>query len=197
MGFCEVSDLENLLQVTIPAAKLDAAQRAIDAATEAIKNYCRQTLEAVEDDPVTLDCTGGSRIVLPEMPVTEVSEVIEDGETLTATDDYKLGQHGILHRVGANWAAGVQVITVTYSHGYSIIPDDIVDVCARAAARAYQAGLRAEQVAAVPGVQAHSLGDYQVQFGAEAAQAGEGTLGASAAPILLASERRILDKYRM
>lgn len=206
MGFCTVADLELLLQIEISAAKWTAAERAIDEATAAIRNFCRQTLTYVADDEITLDCPGGTRLVLPELPVIEVSEVVEDGTTLDVDDDYKLGQHGILHRIGATWAKGVQIIEVTYSHGYYLdedyvddtLPQEIIDVCTRAAARAYQAGLRAEEVEGVPGVQATSLGDYSVTFGSEqSGGAGESVLGASASPMLLRTEKEMLNKYRM
>ena len=195
--FCAIQDIEAFLQISIPAEKVGAALRAIEAATEAIRNWCHQQLDLVEDDAVTLDIEVNSyHLFLPEMPVVSVASVVEDGETLVVDDDYKLGQHGVLHRVGRKWEQGVQIVTVTYTHGYETIPADIVDVCARAAARAYQAGLRAEENAAVPGITAKSLGDYSVQFGAESGASGEGVLGASAAPMLLRSERDMLARYR-
>ncbi|HUW11701.1 MAG TPA: hypothetical protein VM537_18365 [Anaerolineae bacterium] len=207
MGFCEIADLEKFLQIDIPAAKEDSAQRAIDEATAAIQNYCHQQLELVENDVITLDSIGGTRLFLPELPIIEVSEVVEDGETLTVDDDYKVNpRFGIVHRVDVSWASGIQIIEVTYTHGYrlnddyavgDLMPEDIVQICARAAARAYQAGLRAEEVAGVPGVQATSLGDYSVQFGSEQSGAGEAVLGASASPILLRSERDLLNRYRV
>lgn len=195
--FCTISDLEAFLQITI-AADSEAAARAIDEASEAIRNYCHQQIDEVEDDEVTLDCYGGTRIFLSELPVTEVASVVEDGETLVDGTDYKLGQHGILHRLNGNWLSGIQIITVTYTHGLATIPEDIKAICVRAAARAYQAGLRAAALAGVPGVQAQSVGDYSVQYGAEVGGgvSDGGTLGASAAPVLLPSEKRILDRYR-
>lgn len=196
MSFCTIPDIEELLQVEIAAAKQTAAARAIVEATAVIQNYCRQTLELVEDDEITLDSAGGTRLVLPETPVIAVSSVVEDDETLTAGDGYKLGQHGVLHRVGGRWVTGIQSITVTYSHGYETIPDDIVAICTRCAARAYQAGLRAELLAGVPGIASTSLGDYAVAFGAEQGSGGEGVLGVSAAPMLLRSEKEILNRYR-
>ena len=48
----------------------------------------------------------------------------------------------------------------------------------------------------MPGVQGMTLGDYQVQYAAESAGGGGG-LGASAAPILLPSEKRVLDRYKL
>jgi hypothetical protein len=192
--FCAISDIEQFLQIAVPALKLAAANRAITEATAAIQNYTHQVLEAVVADTITLDCTGGRRLFLPELPVTSLGSVTEDGDLLVVDDDYKLGEHGILHRIGDYWTVGIQIIEVVYSHGYTVIPDDIVSIATRAASRAYQAGLRAEEMSAVPGITALSLGDYSVSFGGEGA--GEGVLGASAAPLLLKSEKERLDKYR-
>ena len=196
--FCTVQDVENLLQIEITDAdKIASCERAIAEATAAIRNYCHQYLEWVADDEITLDCAGGTRVFLPELPVTEVSEVIEDGEILTEDDDYKLGQHGILHRVNCDWEAGIQIITITYSHGYATLPDDIVAVATRAAGRVYQVGLRASDTEGVPGVSAKSLGDYSVSYASEVGGGvGEGLMGVSGARMLLLSEKDILNKYR-
>ena len=195
--FCTVQDLEQFLQLEIAAEKESNAEAAITAVTAAIQNYCGQILSQVEDEEITLDCAGGTRLFLPELPVSAVSAVVEDDETLTADDDYKLGQHGILHRIDDDWTEGIQIITVTYTHGYETIPDDVVAVCVRAAARAYQAGLRAEEMEGVPGVSSKSLGDYAVSFGSEqSVGAGEAVWGASAAPLLLRSEKELLNRYR-
>lgn len=198
--FCTIADIEDFLQLEIDEAdKVASAQRAITEATAAIKNYCRQYLEVVEDDEITLDCRGGTKLNLPELPVVEVSEVVEDGETLTVDDDYKLGQHGILHRIGAKWKAGVQIVEVTYTHGYDVdddeLPEIIRDIATRAASRAYQAGLRSAEVDGVPGVASLSIGDYSVTFSGEmGGGAGEGIMGASASRMLLLSEKDALDR---
>ena len=197
--FCTVQDVENLLQIEITDAdKIAACERAIAEATEAIRNYCHQYIELVTGDEITLDCAGGSRVFLPELPVIEVSEVIEDDNTLTVDDDYKLGQYGILHRVDCDWEAGIQIVTITYTHGYTApLPDDIVAVATRAAARVYQVGLRGADTEGVPGVSAKSLGDYSVSYTSEhGGGVGEGLMGVSGARMLLLSEKDILDRYR-
>lgn len=199
MALCTVTDIENFLLVTIhtDAAKNASALRAIDEATEAIKNYCHQVIELVAGDAITLDCVGGTKIFLPQVPVISVASVVEDGEALVVTDDYILGQYGILHRVDDDWATGIQIVTLTYTHGYATIPDDVVGVCTRAASRAYQAGLAAAAVGAVSGVTAMTLGDYSFSLGTGAGGGvGEGILGASAARMLLLSEKDILNRYR-
>ena len=190
--------MESLLQIEITDAdKITSCERAITEATAAIRNYCHQYIEWVADDEITLDCAGGTRLFLPELPVTEVAEVIEDEEVLTEDDDYKLGQHGILHRVDCDWKAGIQIVTITYPHGYATIPDDIVGVATRAASRVYQVGLRAADTEGVPGVSAKSLGDYAVSFAREVGGGvGEGLMGVSGARMLLLSEKDILNRYR-
>ena len=196
--FCAIGDLKAFLQISIPHDS-GAAARAITEATAAIQGYCHQTIEEVEDDEITFDVLAGRRrLFLPELPVTEVSEVVEDGEMLTEGDDedYQLGQYGTVYRVGQDWESGIQIVTVTYTHGYAEIPQTVADICTRAAARAYQAGLRAAEVEGVPGVASKSLGDYSVSYAGEGGGAGESVLGASAAPILLRSEKELLNRYR-
>jgi len=197
--FAAVVDIEAFLQLPITTpAQIASAQMALRDATAAIRNYCRQYLERVNGDTITLDSTGGVRLFLPELPVISVSSVVEDGETLIVDDDYKLGQHGILHRITTTWTAGIQIIAITYSHGYTTIPDDIVAVCVRAASRAYQAGLKAADSAGIPGIASKSLGDFSVSFQSEAGGGtSEGVLGASAARLLLLSEKDILNAYRI
>jgi len=200
--FCEIYDVADFLQVEIETAvQIRSAQRAIAAVTEAIRNYCQQTLSLVEDDEVTLDVEAGRRqLFLPELPVIEVASVVEDGETLTAgsDEDYQLGRYGVLHRIGQNWEEGIQTVTVTYTHGYATIPDDVRDVATRAASRVYQAGLKSAELEGIAGVQAMSLGDYSVTFSSEGGGGvSEGVLGASAARMLLLSEKDTLNRYRL
>jgi len=201
MGFCTQADVEQFLQIEITgAAKIASVESAIEEATAAIQNYTHQEIEQTEDDETTLDCSGHSAMLfLPQLPVTSVASVVEDGTLLIegSDEDYQLGQWGVLHRVGQNWPAGIQIVTVTYTHGHATIPDDVVGVCARAASRRYQAGLRAAEVDAVPGIQAESLGDHSITYSAEGGGGiGEGVLGASASRTLLLSEKDTLSRYR-
>lgn len=197
--FAGISDIEAFLQLPIiTAIQIASAEMALKDATAAIRNYCHQYLERVNTETITLDSSGGIRLFLPELPVIAIYSVVEDGETLVVDDDYKLGQHGILHRIGSTWIAGIQVIAIIYSHGYTVIPDDIVAVCVRAASRAYQAGLKSADGAGVPGIASKSLGDFSVSFQSEGGGGmGEGVLGASAARLLLLSEKDILNAYRI
>jgi len=198
-NFCEMQEVADVLQVAITDADQAAScERAIVEATAAIRNYCHQTIELVADDEYTFDVWSPCwKLFLPELPVISVASVVEDEETLTVTDDYKLANHGQLVRVDQRWPVGVQIVTVTYTHGYATIPDDVVAVCARAAARRFQAGLKAADSDGVPGITAKALGDFSVSFTSEAGGGmGEGLMGVSGARMLLLSEKDILDRYR-
>jgi hypothetical protein len=200
MGFCSLDDIRSLLMLAITAAdETSACQRAIDEATESIRNYCHQHIAQVVDDKLIIDVLHGTRtkIFLPELPVVSVKSVIEDGILLTANDDYILGQYGILHRLGRNWTEGIQKLQITYTHGYATIPEDIIGVCVRAAARVYQASLRSKEQDGVMGIASQTLGDYSASFVSEAGGGvGEGVMGVSAARLLLLSEKDILNRYR-
>lgn len=197
-NFATQEDVENILQKEISDPdQVASVARALAEATAVIRNYTKQYLEFVASETITLDCRGGLRVYLPELPVSEVTQVTENGVILTADDDYKLGQFGILHRIGQEWEVGIQNLEIIYPHGFDPIPDDVIGVCARAASRIFQAGLRAAEDEAVPGVASKSLGDFAVSYGGEGGSSGEGVMGASAARMLLLSEKDILDHYRI
>ena len=198
-NFCEMRAVTDLLQRAITDTdEAVSCQRAITEASAAIRNYCHQYIELVEDEAVTFDVWAACwRLFLPELPVVSVASVVEDDEALDVDDDYQLANHGQLVRVGRRWPVGVQIVTVTYTHGYATIPDDIAAVCARAAARRFQAGLKAADSDGVPGITAKALGDFSVSFTSEAGGGmGEGLMGVSGARMLLLSEKDVLDRYR-
>lgn len=199
LAFCTVTEVADFLQITI-ASDNASALRAIREATSAIQDYCRQQVGLVEDDEIAFDVSERrTQLLLPETPVTEIAEVVENGVALTVGDDYKLGSYGILYRVGRFWYPGIQTVVVTYSHGYAAIPEIVASICTRAAGRAYQSGLRSAALSGIAGVSGQTLGDYSVTLSGEQGggnSEGGGTLGASAAPVLLPSERRYLTHYR-
>lgn len=197
--FAQVTDIEDFLQQPINTpVQIASAELALRDASAAIRNYTNQYLELVANDVITLDSRGSKRLILPQLPVVSVDQVVEDGELLVVDDDYKLGQFGILHRIGAYWKGGIQQVEITYTHGYLVIPDDIIAICIRAASRGYQAGLKAADSDGIPGIASKALGDFSVSFQSEGGGGtGEGVLGASAARLLLLSEKDILDAYRI
>lgn len=190
---CTIGDVELFLQIDISdSSDTSSCIRAIEEATAAIKSYCGQEIASGEST-LDFDIWVPRRfILLPELPVNSVTSVVEDDEDLVEgrDEDYVLAQHGKLYRVGGFWSTGPQIVEVTWTHGYTQIPEDIVGVCARAASRAYQAGLKSASMDGLSGISARSLGDFSVQYHSERGE------GASASYMLLESEKRILSRYK-
>jgi hypothetical protein len=151
---------------------------ATDVACDMCRTIAEQTFNQVTLDTVILDGTGTDALLLPELPVTAVSLVMQDA---TEVEDYSLNTNGILFRGTAGidprpvWPMGRQNISVTYDHGYAEdeIPRDIRGVALAVASRMVVQGPMLEE----------SIGDVRVKYAAPALD-------------LTANELRILRKYR-
>lgn len=194
--FATIDDVELvLLREITEANEISAVNFHLGVVSDTIREYVEQEIDYVADEAIVLNGPLNTRsLLLPQIPVVSVSSITENDELLVAGDDYILDPgDGIVYRVGRSWTWGIQNIDVVYSHGYETIPNSLVGVCARAASRLFQAGLKAADVDGIPGVASKSLGDFSVSY---AVETGEGTTGASSARVLLYSEKDILDKFK-
>ncbi|MFF7191757.1 hypothetical protein ACFZAR_42950 [Streptomyces sp. NPDC008222] len=191
------ADLEAALQRPLDATQ---AAMALRRASARVRKYCRQQFTLVENETVTLP--GGSRILrLPQRPL-----VVDDAHPLTVVElfgissvEYTALEGRDFTRVGTELTRGeawwaptrlmgwpwmrpqgiwAQRVRVTYSHGYTEVPDDVVDVVLDLAAMAMTnpQGLRSE-----------SIDDYSRTFAAE-------TIGG---PQLTAEHKEALRPYRV
>ncbi len=124
---------------------------------------------------------------LPQRPVVTVSAVEDiNGNTVShewdGLDKLRYVGSGRANRWDIEgYTVPLEVVDVTYTHGYETVPEDITAV-------AMNMLLRAVQIDATnSAVQQESIGGYSYTMGAAAAN---GPLG------LLLGERQILDKYR-
>lgn len=193
-SFCAISDLEALLRVAISTpADIASGTAAIADVSAAIADHCGQQLEQVANDVLTLTVEAyRSVIVLPQQPVTAVASVVEDGATLVVGTDYRWTAAGLLVRQSRPWNSGWQEVVVTYTHGYSVIPPVVKAVCAEAAGRRYRVGLTSAATGGIAGIQSEQLPDYSVTYAG-----GNPGASATAPPMLLPSEERRLNRYRM
>ena len=194
MGFCSIDDINTFLGTTILPDDAQALL-AIDEATAVIQNYCNQKIEQVSDDTTLLDGTGSTKLFLPEIPVSSITSVEVDGVLLDPTY-YALAENGVLWRKHGVWTVGARNISITYTHGYASIPEDVKGVCYRSAARLYQAQLKARRQDFVSGLQSVSVGDWSETYETVGGSSGESDKGVSAARTLLMSEKDILNRYR-
>lgn len=135
---------------TLVEAMLEAASDAVrDAAGSPISQHT---------STVTVEAGPGRSLRLPAQPVTAVSAVSIDGSAVT---DWRLVS-GALWRHGG-WRRGCDptLVDVTFTHGYAVVPADVVQlVCdfAIAAMHSSEDGARA-------GVAYESIDDYRVGYG--------------------------------
>jgi hypothetical protein len=195
--FGTVGQMSAYLRVEISPTDL-IANLALGAATVAIQNYTDQVLVYVSET-VTLDGSGNDTILLPELPVIDVTAVVTNSDTsqpvtlngpsFGSTADYGWtgGFDGLLiHRRGAsihwggmfdatygNWPDRRQSVQVTYSHGWQTIPTDLQLLCAIIASRAF----------AQDGATAETVGTYIAQY-------------ASQPGMIAPLEKSILDRYK-
>lgn len=191
------ADLEAALQRTLDATQ---AAMAIRRASARVRKYCRQHFTLVENETITLP--GGSRVLrLPQRPlIVDVTHPLTVIELFGLTDvEYTALEGRDFTRVGTELTRGeawwaptrlmgwpwmrpqgiwAQRVRVTYSHGYTEVPDDVVDVVLDLASMAMTnpQGLRSE-----------SIDDYSRTFAAE-------TIGG---PQLSAEHKEALRPYRV
>lgn len=130
-------------------ADYSALVQSLELASGKIRGEARQYLEPVEGDTVTLRGTFHDTLWLPERPVTAVDSIAVDGVTVPAVL-YNVSPNGAVTSRGVAWANTVvnlresaptpwgdwySVITVTYDHGYEVVPDDLRALCLDLAAR--------------------------------------------------------------
>ena len=145
MALCTADDVEYRLGgVSFTTTEAVLVGELIDAAQGHMERIAARTLESASRTE-TFDAPESPMIWLENTPVTAVASVVVDGTTLTVTDDYLYTSSGRITRVAngipRHWATRkAQTVVVTYTGGYVTVPEDLKDICARVAARAWQAG---------------------------------------------------------
>lgn len=125
----------------------DASDDGIVSAVESACAIVRQQAEQVfteETNTLTLDGTGTDAIVLPQLPVSDITSVSVDG---TAVSDYVLRDDGVLIRTLENsaaeapsyarWPEGRQNVEVRCTTGYATadFPLEVMEVALQLAIR--------------------------------------------------------------
>lgn len=104
------------------------ADRALAVASAAIRDAAGCPISTVTAT-VTTNATPVNLLHLPG-PVTEVTEVTYDGDTIVA-DDYEVLPNGLWRHCG--WGRTPVPVSVTCTFGLADVPDDIVDLCCQLA----------------------------------------------------------------
>lgn len=142
----------------------------LDAASAAIRDAAGSTI-SLETSTITIPGSSEEYLLLPGL-VRSVTSISVDGTALTTGDYTVVGSQ--VWRFGG-WQSRLTsetsfflpadryrpgLVTVTYVHGYTEVPADIVDLCCDLAT----AGLLGNPSAADPRVTSESVDDYRVGF---------------------------------
>lgn len=149
------------------------ADTLIEQAQSAIRSYCGWHIAPlIEDVEVVLDGRGTRHLWLPSLHVTAVSEITDETTTLTS-EDYDWSASGYVERRNGYWSERPRQVRVTFSHGYEVVPPDLIGI----------AVARATRTASSPaGVRRESAGSVSIE------RDGNG---------FLADELAILDRYKL
>jgi phage gp36-like protein len=107
-------------------------QQLLTSASVAIESYCNRDFVS-KAYTKTFDGSGGNALVLPDYPITAVASVTVNGQTIPAAASvtgtgYSFSENTIVLN-GYIFTRGWANITVTYTAGYTTIPDDLVQAC--------------------------------------------------------------------
>lgn len=170
---------------TEEAAKIDAL---LDDASAAVRAYAGQTF--TEHETTDLLPIRNRAIQLPLRPVSAVDSVTDQNANslvftwLTGDTTIALASRGYLNEWELNVLPGTRMAKafVTYTHGYYVIPDDVIGVVCQIAGRA----LGSPSTDA--GMTQETIQGYSYMQGSAA---GAGPFG------MLPDEKRVLDRYRV
>lgn len=153
MTLATQADVEKLLQVDFGADPDDSVAQYLAQADAAIANYCGQKLAWEAGLVEAFDGPDNTNwYVLPRFPVTGITSVVEDDDTLTVTDEYLWEEDGRVRRMNGelawHWSRYPDANVVTYDAGYGTgapspyddVPDDLVLVAAGYAAALFKHG---------------------------------------------------------
>ena len=160
--------------LAVPPEGVDAEAWA--AASAAVRSYCGWHIAPSITETVTVDGSGGSVLLLPTLRLTNLADVVNDGQPVS---DPEWSVNGL---VRGKWTSKFRGITLTMTHGYDEPPPDVLVIVAD------MAKARALDVVGASTVQAGSFG---ITFGTNSHVAQAGAVGISR------MQRSVLDRYKL
>lgn len=171
----ELARLLKLDTIDEPAAAL-----LLDLAADAVRAEVGQRIDRQAGDQIRRDAHGTEHLLLPELPVTNVTAVVCDGTPLMHGIDYTWSPSGMLTRLDGVWPRRARAVTVTYDHGYDPVPGVARAVCLQVAARLWLSPAGAQ-------IAGERAGSWSVTYR---------PVGSGSGIELTDYERRLLDQLR-
>lgn len=150
-----------------------------------VRAYCGWHITPSLTEATTLDTNGGTVLLLPTLHLTGLGAVTYTDQAATVVPPANLtwSEKGLvsLEKFGS-WPVGLSTVTVSFTHGYDVVPD---------AVRAVTVALAKRIPAQMDSVTAGTVGGVSWQYGGMLA--GQAALSAS----FTAIEAMVLDRYRL
>lgn len=112
----------------------------LSAASEEIRQYCRQDFDLAQFDEA-YNGSGNRWLQLSQAPVKSIVSVSVNGSTVSVSDGYGPGYiqtDRALARVIGFWPEGFANCRVVYIAGFDVVPEDVQQACAHIAALRYR-----------------------------------------------------------
>jgi hypothetical protein len=134
---------------------------ALRAASRRFRGAVGHLVTLVTDEVVTLDGNGRESLLLPVWPTVAVAGVLLDGQEVVDGTDFAWSDAGMLRRLGGErWPDRLRCVQVTYTHGWTDVPEDIQEAVIDQARTIFTVR---------PGLQTMQTGGQTLTFGATAA----------------------------
>lgn len=101
----------------------------IDQASAAIESNCNRLFKSRTYTAEVLNGSGSNILLLPQYPVSNIASLVDDSITYVVADYYLYANEGKIVLKYAKFSNTPQAIIVTYTAGYSTIPDDLEMAC--------------------------------------------------------------------
>lgn len=142
MSLASTADLAAYLQQPnfSAGAETASAQLALDIASSIVRARTGQDFAEKVDDVVTLDTYGEEDVRLPQRPVTAVTALTTRERGSATSTTRTVNTHFEVRGDRLRWVGGggwPYEVTVTYTHGYTTIPDDVKGATLAVAAEIY------------------------------------------------------------
>jgi len=139
----------------------------IDAASSAIKKFCRSSIVA-SDYTEYHDGAGGRCLILRQRPINSIASIYDDldrrypEESLIDADDYTFkSESALVIYTGGKFQEGIKNVKITYNAGYGAAPEDVDLGCRMQVASWYN---RASQGG--DGIGEENIGEYSARYAA-------------------------------
>ena len=136
---CSQDDFVEWFGLAAPnTAQAARIQTALEISSAACRAETQQQLTQGVDT-LTLQPLSDGQLVLPQWPVSAISLLAVDGQTMTDGTDYVWTDRGIVTPLTfrlCGWAFP-RTVVVTYTHGWNPLPRDIAGACLSYAKRLY------------------------------------------------------------